>query len=216
MTTTLPARPTPAHPAAHTAAPPTRPGARNHPGFVLYVGVDAAPGENPRPQLVELAEALGELARDTLPGAETYTALALGEPTPGVTSSDPDLPASAVRDIAAFRAQLAALSPVPRVLVDSTRRTVSVDGRPQHLTQRELDLLAYLARSSDHVVTRAELLATVWQGHAVSAQSRTVDVHVRRLREKLGLEHAITTVRGVGYRFDPHASVVLTSADDAA
>ncbi len=196
-------------PAVHPTAPATRPpGARHNPGFVLYVGVDAAPGEQPHAQLVELAEALGELARDWLPSAETYTALALAEPTTGTSSP--------VQDIAAFRERLATLSPVPRVVIDPASRTVTVEGRSTRLTFREIELLSYLARTAHRVVTRAELLDTVWADHAVAAGSRTIDVHVRRLREKLGLEHVITTVRGLGYRFDPQTPVVLGGTGDAA
>ena len=180
---------------------------RRNPGFVLYVGVDAAPGEQ-QTELVELAEALGELARDWLPSAETYTALALAEPT--TTTSSP------VQDIAAFRERLATLSPVPRVVIDPAGRTVTVEGRSTRLTFRELELLSYLARTAHRVVTRAELLETVWADHDVAAGSRTIDVHVRRLREKLGLQHVITTVRGLGYRFDPQTPVVLGGTGDAA
>jgi len=189
-----------------TTAEPAAP--RRTPGFVLYVGVDAAEGEQPQAQLVELAEALGELARDWLPSAETYTALALAEPTTAT--------ASPVQDIAAFRERLATLSPVPRVVIDPAGRTVTVENRTAHLTFRELELLSYLARTAHRVVTRAELLETVWADHEVAAGSRTIDVHVRRLREKLGLEHVITTVRGLGYRFDPQTPVVLGGTGDAA
>ncbi|WP_069385347.1 winged helix-turn-helix domain-containing protein [Cellulosimicrobium cellulans] len=191
-----------------TAPRPTHDGGRR-PGFVLYVGVDAAPGEAPAAELVELAEALGELARDWLPHAETYTALALAEPAAETAER------SAVQDIAAFRERLAALAPVPRVVVDDVGRTVTVDGRRTRLTRRELHLLTHLARASDRVVTRAELLGTVWADHAVAPGSRTIDVHVRRLRGKLGVEHLITTVRGHGYRFDPQVPVVLGSPHDA-
>ncbi|MBD5786033.1 winged helix-turn-helix transcriptional regulator [Cellulosimicrobium terreum] len=204
-----------AHPVVAPVSPvvprDTAPGRRT-PGFVLYVGVDAAPGETPDSELVELADALGELARDWLPRAETYTALALAEPT----TPDPATGRSPVQDIAAFRERLATLSPVPRVVIDHADRTVAVEGRRTRLTHREIELLAYLAGASQRVVTRAELLETVWGDHTVPAGSRTIDVHVRRLREKLELQHVITTVRGVGYRFDPQTPVVVAGADDAA
>lgn len=206
-----PPRVVPDRPAAQSAAvAPASP--RRNPGFVLYVGVDAAPGETPAAELVELAEALGELARDWLPSAETYTALALAEPSGGPVAGERE----PVQDIAAFRERLATLSPVPRVVVDPVDRSVTVEGRRTRLTHRELELLSYLARSSHRVVTRAELLDTVWADHAVAAGSRTIDVHVRRLREKLGLDHVITTVRGLGYRFDPRTSLVLGGSGDAA
>ncbi|MBD8079832.1 winged helix-turn-helix domain-containing protein [Cellulosimicrobium arenosum] len=197
-------RPRPARPGAATA--------RHTPGFLLYVGVDRDSAvEDPRAELVELADALGELARDWLPGAETYTALSLAEPSvPAQAGRAP------VQDIAAFRERLATLSPVPRIVVDPLDRTVTVDGTRTRLTHRELDLLTYLAGAAERVVARAELLETVWADHSVPAGSRTIDVHVRRLREKLGLDHAITTVRGVGYRFDPQTPLVVAGADDAA
>ncbi|MFC8922499.1 winged helix-turn-helix domain-containing protein [Cellulosimicrobium sp. NPDC057127] len=193
-----------------TAPRPTHDGAPRRPGFVLYVGVEAAPGDSPAAELVELAEALGELARDWLPHAETYTALALAEPA-GTTAERSPVP-----DIAAFRERLAALAPVPRVVVDDVGRTVTVDGRRTRLTRRELHLLSYLADAADRVVTRAELLESVWADHAVAPGSRTIDVHVRRLRGKLGVEHLITTVRGLGYRFDPQVPVVLAGAQATA
>jgi hypothetical protein len=209
LTATRPARRT----STARAVPQPQPAAPGRkPGFVLYVGVDHAPDEQPPTgrveDLVELAEALGELARDWLPGAETYTALALAEPTTAT--------ASPVQDIAAFRERLATLSPVPRVVIDPASRTVAVDGRSTRLTFRELELLSYLARTAHRVVTRTELLGTVWADHDVAAGSRTIDVHVRRLREKLGLQHVITTVRGLGYRFDPQTPVVLGGTGDAA
>ncbi|OLT53387.1 hypothetical protein BJF88_11420 [Cellulosimicrobium sp. CUA-896] len=115
--------------------------------------------------------------------------------------------------MAAFRERLAALAPVPRVVVDDVGRTVTVDGRRTRLTRRELHLLTHLARAADRVVSRAELLETVWADHAVAPGSRTIDVHVRRLRSKLGVDHLITTVRGLGYRFDPQVPVVLGELD---
>ena len=76
------------------------------------------------------------------------------------------------------------------------------DNRPLDLTYMEYELLKYLAREPGRVFTRETLLAEVW-GYEYFGGARTVDVHVRRLRAKLGEEHAhlIETVRSVGYRF---------------
>ena len=78
----------------------------------------------------------------------------------------------------------------------------AIDGRPLDLTYMEYELLKFLAQQPGRVFTRETLLTEVW-GYEYYGGARTVDVHVRRLRAKLGEEHAgpITTVRSVGYRF---------------
>ncbi len=78
----------------------------------------------------------------------------------------------------------------------------TVGGRPKDLTYMEYELLRYLVENPNRVWSREQLLARVW-GYDYFGGSRTVDVHIRRLRAKLGEERAswITTVRSVGYRF---------------
>ncbi len=78
---------------------------------------------------------------------------------------------------------------------------VVVAGRPLDLTYKEFELLRFLAERPGRVFTRPSLLRQVW-GYDFYGGTRTVDVHVRRLRSKLGPEHEhlIGTVRGVGYR----------------
>ena len=79
--------------------------------------------------------------------------------------------------------------------------SVSVAGRVLDLTYKEFELLRFLVSTPHRVFTRSELLSKVW-GYDFYGGTRTVDVHVRRLRAKLGPEHEglIDTVRGVGYR----------------
>ena len=85
--------------------------------------------------------------------------------------------------------------------VDPSSREASVAGRRLALTPREFDLLAFLLRHPGRVVSRDELLRKVW-GYDYLGETRTVDVHVRRLRQKLGAQHAfIETVTGAGYKF---------------
>ena len=88
----------------------------------------------------------------------------------------------------------------PIVLDPSTYR-VSLEGTPLDLTFKEFELLRYLAERRGRVFTRPALLREVW-GYDFYGGTRTVDVHVRRLRSKLGPAHEglIETVRGVGYR----------------
>lgn len=78
----------------------------------------------------------------------------------------------------------------------------AVDNRPIDLTYMEYELLKFLVQQPGRVFTRETLLTEVW-GYEYYGGARTVDVHIRRLRAKLGEEHAglITTVRSVGYRF---------------
>jgi phosphate regulon transcriptional regulator PhoB len=88
--------------------------------------------------------------------------------------------------------------------VDESRHSVGVQGTPVELTAKEFGLLCALMRANGRVLNREQLLEGVW-GYADAAEieSRTVDVHIRRLREKLGSEaKRIVTVKGVGYRFD--------------
>ena len=88
------------------------------------------------------------------------------------------------------------------VVIDDAAYSAHVNGQPLNLTYKEFELLKYLAQHSGRVFTRAQLLSEVW-GYDYYGGTRTVDVHVRRLRAKLGAdhEHLITTVRNVGYSF---------------
>lgn len=88
------------------------------------------------------------------------------------------------------------------VSIDEATYTAKVRGRTLDLTFKEFELLKFLAQHPGRVFTRAQLLQEVW-GYDYFGGTRTVDVHVRRLRAKLGVEHEllIGTVRNVGYRF---------------
>jgi two-component system phosphate regulon response regulator PhoB len=86
------------------------------------------------------------------------------------------------------------------LVLDRLRHSVTVKGKPVLLTATEFKLLSLLMERSGRVQTREILLNEVW-GYDVAIQSRTVDIHVRRLREKLGrASDCIETVRGFGYR----------------
>ena len=88
------------------------------------------------------------------------------------------------------------------LVIDEATYTARLRGRPLDLTYKEFELLKYLAQHAGRVFTRAQLLQEVW-GYDFFGGTRTVDVHVRRLRAKLGPEHEqmIGTVRNVGYKF---------------
>ncbi|MFG2641485.1 winged helix-turn-helix domain-containing protein [Streptomyces sp. NPDC048370] len=103
-----------------------------------------------------------------------------------------------------------AAAPVPPeeeqgpVTIDSARRVAHVDGAEMDLTYLEFELLAHLVAHPHRVHTRDQLVTTVW-GYGHVGDGRTVDVHVARLRRKLGAEHrhTIQTVRRVGYKYAP-------------
>jgi phosphate regulon transcriptional regulator PhoB len=90
------------------------------------------------------------------------------------------------------------------VTLDPARHAVTVDGTSVSLTPKEFDLLQALLEAAGRVLTREHLLGRVWgYSRADEIESRTVDVHIRRLRAKLGPAGArITTLKGVGYRFE--------------
>ena len=93
------------------------------------------------------------------------------------------------------------------VSIDGVQRTAWVDGRQLDLTYLEFELLAHLVAHPHRVHTRDQLVTTVW-GYGHVGDGRTVDVHVARLRRKLGAEHrqVIQTVRRVGYKYAPPAT----------
>ena len=122
-------------------------------------------------------------------------------------------PFSPTELVARVRAVLRRVQPDPerRVLsagplaLDPARHVVTLRGRPLGLTPKEFDLLHALLEAAGRVLSREHLLNRVWgYARADEIESRTVDVHIRRLRAKLGdVGSRIATVKSVGYRFDP-------------
>ena len=87
------------------------------------------------------------------------------------------------------------------VQIDAAARKVTVDGMPIELTAIEFDLLHALAQNHGRVLSREQLLEKVWGGEYFG-EMRVVDVHLGHVRQKLGDDDLIATVRGVGYRFE--------------
>lgn len=108
---------------------------------------------------------------------------------------------------AALRRIKGASSPASEILafahvrIDTGARTVTVDEQPIELTAIEFDLLRAIAENRGRVLTREQLLEKVWGG-SYYGEMRVVDVHLGHVRQKLGVEGLIATVRGVGYRFE--------------
>ena len=196
-TALLPAPRTPERPAV-TAAPPRAEAARR--GFVLQVDLSDVADED-LDDLLRTVQNLADLASEWFPNARARAALT------GTQGAARVVPAG---QAAAFRDRLAALPSTPTLAIDPHARTVTVDGRRVALTATELALLVHLAQAGPRVVSRGELLASVWDGRDVPDGSRTVDVHVRRLRDKTGLADLLVTARGAGYRIAPRYDVRIT------
>ena len=89
--------------------------------------------------------------------------------------------------------------------VDFNQQFVSLDGQQMVLTRKEYDLLALMVQNAGDIIPREALLLRVW-GYSSEIRTRTLDVHVRRLRKKLGVyaDQYIETIFGIGYRFQPY------------
>ena len=85
------------------------------------------------------------------------------------------------------------------LVIDRERYLISYKGVEMVLPKKEFELLMLLASKPDKVFTREEIYQTVW-GHKIVVGDRTIDVHIRKLREKIG-DDFIRTIKGVGYRF---------------
>jgi len=122
-------------------------------------------------------------------------------PTAGPAEVDARLRLATTRDGAVSHTD--AELRVGDLMIDEATYTARLRKRTLELTYKEFELLKYLAQHAGRVFTRAQLLQEVW-GYDFFGGTRTVDVHVRRLRAKLGPEHEqmIGTVRNVGYKFE--------------
>jgi DNA-binding winged helix-turn-helix (wHTH) protein len=179
-------------------------------GFALYVGIDEAKARAAGVDLPALVEALRALTGELVPSAETYAAVALAPA--GLGGRDVDIVRRALADRAPAAAQ-PATAPRRRtgLTLDLGRKKLRIDGETAALTYREFELLQFLVLREGRTVTRAEIIDALWSDadHEVPNE-RTIDVHVRRLRSKLGeYGEVVRTVRGGGYRFDRHADVVI-------
>jgi DNA-binding winged helix-turn-helix (wHTH) protein len=180
-------------------------------GFALYVGVDEAKARAAGVDLPALVDALRRLTADLVPSAETYAAVALAPA--GVGGRDVDIVRRALTDRTAAATQQG--EPTPRrrtgLSLDLGRKKLRIDGETAPLTYREFELLQFLVLREGRTVSRTEIIETLWaEAEGETPNERTIDVHVRRLRAKLGeYGDVVRTVRGGGYRFDRHADVVI-------
>ena len=206
--------PTAPAPTAPAAARPALPAGSAPRGFALYVGIDEAKAAAAGVSLGTLVEALRRTLGELAPAAETYATVALA-PT-GAGGRDVDVVRLALHEpsaVARTKDEPAEEDRAPGgVVVDISRKRVLIDGESAAFTFKEFELLQYLVLREGRTIERAELVASLWEGATDddAPGERTIDVHVRRLRAKLGAyEDIVRTVRGVGYRFDRHADVSI-------
>ena len=86
------------------------------------------------------------------------------------------------------------------IIINIENHTIKKDGEEIAITPKEFDLIVFLIQKEGQVFSRDQLLKEIW-GYEFAADTRTVDVHVRRLRKKID-QNLIKTVRGVGYKFE--------------
>ncbi|WP_427016328.1 winged helix-turn-helix domain-containing protein [Pseudarthrobacter sp. P1] len=190
-------------------------------GFVLYVGVDEDTAAAAGTSLAKLAQDIRAYAQSLVPQAQSYAAVAIapadapGSPLDVVRSTFGD-PTVAARQRQESARLAAAQEPRPSgVLIDLARREVHLDGETLNLTFKEFELLNYLVENGTRTVGRDELLEGLWSNADEVPNERTIDVHIRRLRSKLGrLANTVRTVRGEGYRFYEHPEVVVWAAPE--
>ncbi|WP_125610199.1 winged helix-turn-helix domain-containing protein [Specibacter cremeus] len=190
-------------------------------GFVLYVGVDEDTAAAAGTSLARLAQDIRAYAQSLVPQAQSYAAVAIapadapGAPLDVVRSTFGD-PTVAARQRPEPARQPAVADHRPSgVLIDLARREVHLDGDTLNLTFKEFELLNYLVENGTRTVGRDELLEGLWSNADEVPNERTIDVHIRRLRSKLGrLANTVRTVRGEGYRFYEHPEVVVWAAPE--
>jgi DNA-binding response OmpR family regulator len=180
-------------PSAHSA--PSVPWALEPSTLVVNVQIAVPRGTPAAERVFALADRLHALAVDDTDAARVSTTVAVILDETGTGTPE-------VRPVSA-------LAPVPDLMLLADRRIALLDGMPVHLTRLEYDLLLYFADNAGRVLTRGQLLHQVW-GYTVASGGRTVDVHIRRVRVKLGDRGPlISTVRGVGYRMDRVSRVAV-------
>lgn len=202
-----------------TRATSAKPAASAPRGFALYVGIDQDKAAESGVNLPILVDALRRTLAELAPSAETYATVALAPV--GAGGRDVDVVRLALHEpsaVARSKPDTDDQDIVRHVIVDISRKSVFIDGASAAFTYKEFELLQYLVLREGRTIDRSELVSALWQtgDEGEAPGERTIDVHVRRLRAKLGrYEDIVRTVRGVGYRFDRHADVVIRYGNGA-
>ena len=178
-------------------------------GFALYVGISEADAQAAGISLQQLVTDLKKTVTDHVPGTETHAAIALA-PT-GAGGKHLDIVRMALHDPIALGKLATRKTTESEVVIDISRKRVLIDDEQAPLTYKEFALLQFLVLREGQTVNRDVIIDALWsEGDEEVPVARTIDVHIRRLRSKLGrYEDIVRTVRGVGYRFDRHADVTI-------
>lgn len=182
-------------------------------GFALYVGITEQQAQDAGLTLADIASALKGKLAELVPAAanDTYAALAIApEDASGRAIDITRLALGEPRAVRAAKPEPEEVEAARGVVVDLSRKRVFVDGTQAPLTCKEYELLALLIENEGETVTRETIASISERCGEATPNFRTIDVHVRRLRSKLGLyEDIVRTARGKGYRFDNHPDVLI-------
>jgi DNA-binding response OmpR family regulator len=185
-------------------------------GFAVYVGVDEAGALAAGTTIAELVDAVRNVVTDAVPGTESHAAVAYAPATQ--RGKNLDIVRLALREP---RAVAELLPPMPDpanagAVIDLSRKRVVINGETPPLTYKEFELLQYLVLREGVTVDRSAIIDSLWIASDVDRPNkRTIDVHVRRLRSKIEpFDSVVSTVRGLGYRFDRHPDVTIEYATD--
>jgi hypothetical protein len=186
-------------------------------GFAVQVGLDETAAESAGTSLAWLAGQLRHYVESTVPGSLCAAVVAIAPA--GASGSDLEVVRRVLGAPAAGPDPRAVPGPYPAgrvgLCIDLARCEVRLDGQVLGLTHKEFELLSHLVGHRDRTVDRAELLGSLWANTAELPNERTVDVHIRRLRTKLGrLRDTVQTVRGQGYRLREHPEVTVRPAPE--
>jgi hypothetical protein len=178
-------------------------------GFALYVGIDEATAKANGTSLAEIVCKLRATLNEIAPGLadESFAAVALA--SAGCGGRNVDVVRAALSNSKPLNRPLDPDRPATGVVIDLARRKVFIDGQNVKLTEKEFALVEFLVDNTGTSSSREELIDAIWAS-AGEVSGRTVDVHIRRLRAKLGqYQDIIRTSRGQGYCFDRHPDVLI-------
>ena len=182
-------------------------------GFALYVGISEQDAQAAGLSLAEIATALKAKLAELVPASapETYAALAIAPAEARGRALDiTRLALGEPRAVQAAKPRAEEAKAARGVVIDFSRKKVFVDGAHAQLTCKEYELLAFLIENQGTTVTRQDIASISERCGESAPNARTIDVHVRRLRAKLGAyEDIVRTARGQGYRFDAHPDVLI-------
>ena len=179
-------------------------------GFALYVGLDEATAHELGVPLKDLVAHLKSEVEKHAPGAGTHATIALAPE--GTVGDDLEIVRVALHDPGKLQSMRKSNERTPvGVTIDISRKRVVIGSEMSSLTYREFELLQFLVLREGQTVPREAIIDHLWDPEDDQAPNlRTIDVHIRRMRQKLEpYSEIVRTVRGAGYRFDRHADVTV-------